>query len=112
MHQNESIKVKRKRAPMLHYSESLKRAVCQEYLLGQKSGKNILKEYGVRFNGAIRYWMRELNYDGTERKRVLCVMKKKSVQKSDSDKKKIQAEPDQSARIKELERQLQDSQLR
>ncbi len=42
MQQKEGIGTKRKRAPMLHYSESLKRAVCQEYIRGEKTQQAIL----------------------------------------------------------------------
>jgi hypothetical protein len=104
-------KPKKKRASAIRYSESLKRRVCQEFLKGEKGQRAILTEYGVRFHGAIPRWMNEFNLVSMRRKRIFSVMKNKDLHKSTPIVKETKKTTDQSERIKELERQLEDSQL-
>ena len=111
MKSKEKGKTKRKRALANHYSESLKRRVCQEFQKGEKSQKAILQEYGIRFHGAIPRWLNEFNLVSMRRKRVFSVMKDKELHKSGLNGEEKKESSDQSKRIKELEKQLEDSQL-
>jgi len=111
MKTKEKGKTKKKRASPIYYSETLKRRVCQEFQNGEKTQKAILQKYGVRFQGAIPYWLNEFNLVSMRRKRIFSVMKDKELHKSGTNSKKTKESSDQSKRIKELEKELEDSQL-
>ncbi len=113
MKEKETIKIIKRRSPQLHYSVSLKLQVCQEYMKGEMTNASILNKYGVRFRGAIGYWMAELKLGKPGRKPVIRGMTKKrqGVTPFIPVKTEIKDTTDQSLRVKELERQLEDSQL-
>ncbi len=113
MKEKEEIKIKKRRSARVRYPDTLKLQVCQEYMSGGKSQLAVLSKYGVRFRGAIGYWMAELKLGEPGRKPVISGMTKKRRQVTPLIvvKTEIKDTTDQSLRVKELERQLQNSQL-
>jgi transposase len=93
-----------------HFSVDFKRMVIGEYLSGNSSQQALQTKYGIGGNSAILSWMRKLGYcDKMEVSRstfegqtTILLAKKTDLQKQSG----LQQ------RIKELERQLQDAQLR
>ena len=94
------------------YPRAFKHSVIKEYLAGGIGCRALLRKYDIRTTGGIHRWMRELGYvDNKEKDRYLPSLKPLSL----SPKKENKAAPatsDLQQRIKELERQLEDEQLR
>jgi len=94
------------------YPLEFKHAVIKEYLAGGISHKALLRKYDIRINCGVVRWMRELGYiDNEEKDRYLPPLKPLSL----PPKKENKAAPvtsDLQQRIKELERRLEDEQLR
>lgn len=113
MKTKDEVKVKKTRSPMLRYSEKLKRQVCLEYLKGGRSARSILIQFGIKFNGAIPYWLNELKLGEPVIKPVIRGMTEKRNQPVAPGiiKVEIPVSATQTTRINELERQLEDSQL-
>jgi transposase len=100
-----------KRRPNLRYTEGFKRSVVEEYLRSNHSQKYLENKHGILKRGAIRVWIRQLGYhDITEKASyletpIVSLVTKKKVQPEES----LEA---LQRRIKELERKLEDEQLR
>ena len=94
------------------YSESFKRAVIGEYLASGVSKMSLLKKYGIRYKSAIQKWMKQYGYEDIHKK--TGSLPSTPIFSVPAKKKKISpsAESAQEARIKELERLLEDEQLR
>lgn len=95
-----------------HYTESFKRKVIEEYLARGCTKTSLLIKYGIRFTGAIQTWICQLGYQdihasGTHRFASLIPITVASKDAGIGN----QAQQLQT-RIKELERQLEDAQLR
>lgn len=94
------------------YSESFRRKVIEEYLQSGVSKMSLLKKYDIRSKSAIQKWMRQLGYVDIHQKKgslplintIALSAKKKQIPSP--------SESAQEARIKELERLLEDEQLR
>lgn len=94
------------------YAEVFKRQVIDEYLTTGSSQSFLLRKYDIRYKGAFQKWMKQLGYKDNEQKAGLLPTttpfplpaKEKTVPPS--------AVSAQEARIKELERLLEDEQLR
>lgn len=86
------------------YPEVFKRQVIDEYLTTGSSQSFLLRKYNIRYKGAFQQWMKQLGYKDNEQKVGLLPTttpfplpaKEKTTE----------------ARIKELERLLEDEQLR
>jgi transposase len=94
-----------------HYSESFKRKVCEEYLLTGHSKMSLLKKYNIRMKSGIHKWLGQLGYEDIHQKAGYLHISPSSLAK----KKTGSLAPTASAlekRIKELERLLEDEQLR
>jgi hypothetical protein len=93
-----------------HYEVAFKRQVIEEYLATGCSKMSLLAKYNITFKSAIQTWMRILGYSdiyqGIERPKFGNIIFT-SVSK-DKDKSRIELE----ARIRQLERQLEDEKLR
>ncbi|MDB5015055.1 MAG: Transposase [Daejeonella sp.] len=93
-----------------HYSESFKRKVCEEYLLTGHSKMSLLKKYDIRMKSGIQKWLRQLGYEDIHQKArylnlpLSSLAKKKTATSTSADLLE--------KRIKELERLLEDEQLR
>jgi transposase len=95
-----------------HYSEAFKRQVIEEHLTTGASQGSLLRKYGIRFKGAFQRWMKQYGYVDIHPKvgslpatTILPLSAKKNKIPPDS-------QATQEARIKELERLLEDEQLR
>jgi transposase-like protein len=94
------------------YSESFKRNVIEEHLNTGASQSSLLRKYDIRFKGAFQKWMQQLGYINIYQK--VGHLQSTTLLPLSAKKKKIStsAESGQEARIKELERLLEDEQLR
>lgn len=95
------------------YTESFKRGVIEEYLRTGTPKRDLLKKYNIRFHGAFSRWMRQLGYEDIYlRERTLrqsypsMAQKKSAIDPLWGDREALEA------RIRELERRLEDEQLR
>jgi transposase-like protein len=93
-----------------HYPLEFKHAVIKEYLSGSIGHNALLRKYDIRINGGIHRWMRQLGY-AEEKDRYLALLKP-LVLPPKKESKAAPATTDLQQRIKELERQLEDEQLR
>ena len=97
-----------------HYSEPFKRMVIQEYLNTGVSKMFLLRKYNIRMKSGIQRWMHQLGYENIRPKTgyltssitTVSLAAKKTNDKTPDPAHKLEA------RIKELERLLEDEQLR
>lgn len=96
-----------------HYPLEFKHAVIKEYLAGGIGHKALLRKYDIRINGGIVRWMRRLGYAEVPVKdgylpsaKPLSLSLKKTNKATSAD------ALSQEQRIKDLERLLEDEQLR
>ena len=93
------------------YSESFKRAVIEEYISGVSTKEHIYSKYGIRGKSSLPKWMQALGYVEPYRKGIKFepanqpALAKPSTSKPTST---LELE----AKIKLLERQLEDERLR
>ena len=93
------------------YSESFKRAVIEEYLSGGATKEHIYAKYGIRGKSSLTKWMQTLGYIEPNRKGVNFVsVNQPALAKQSTSKPTSTAELE--AKIKFLERQLEDERLR
>jgi transposase len=95
-----------------HYSESFKRMVIQEYLNTGVSKKFLLRKYDIKMKSGIQRWMRQLGYENIRPKTGYLPRINTTVSLASEKVKKGNSECKLEARIKELERLLEDEQLR
>jgi transposase len=96
-----------------HYPLEFKHAVIKEYLAGGISHRALLRKYDIRINAGIVRWMRQLGYVKDEEKdRYLPSSKPLSLPSKKANKTISPEVVSQEQRIKELERLLEDEQLR
>lgn len=95
-----------------HYSETFKRKVCEEYLLTGQSKVSLSKKYNIRMKSGIHKWLGQLGYENIHQKAGYL----NSPISSLTTKKTNSSVPETNAalekRVKELERLLEDEQLR
>ena len=95
------------------YSEEFKRLVIEEYLRSGNSKVSLLKKYDIKMKSGIQKWIRQLGYSdihqkaGYLEKPIIPPVAAKRIQKEASS-----SAPGLESRIKELERLLEDEQLR
>ena len=96
-----------------HYPEAFKRKVVEEYLGTGASKMSLLRKYDIRMKSGIQKWMRQLGYQDIHQKAGYLGSPKISVLAAKRTNSIPVREPAGSpeARIKELERQLEDEQL-
>lgn len=96
-----------------HYPEAFKKKVVEEYLITGVSKVSLLKKYDIRMRSGIQKWMKQLGYQDIHQKAGYLSSPKISILAASKTNSISVKEPDQSleARIKELERQLEDEQL-
>ena len=84
--------------------------MCEEYLLTGQSKMSLLKKYDIRMKSGIQKWLRQLGYEDIHQKAGYLDSSPSSLAKKKTD---ISASTDLlEKRIKELERLLEDEQLR
>jgi transposase-like protein len=84
------------------YSEEFKRFVCNDYLTGSMTKKQVELRYNLG-NGRLTYWLRERGYD-TIKSRIVSLPAMKSVTNNT-------IREDSQKSITELERELQEAKL-
>jgi transposase len=96
-----------------HYPLEFKHAVIKEYLAGGIGHKALLRKYDIRINSGIVRWMRQLGYEKVPAKdRYLPSATPLSLPSKKIKKEQPSDALSQEQRIKELERLLEDEQLR
>ncbi len=96
-----------------HYSREFKHRVIAEFLRGNVQISELQRTYGIKKHGAIRNWIRQLGYESVAQKSGSLVdIIPPLLKKSSKDSRKLSSNEQLEKRIKELERQLQDEQLR
>jgi transposase len=96
-----------------HYSELFKRKVIEEYLHSGQSKMSLLKKYDIKMKSGIQRWIQQLGYEDIHQKArylrpniTLTLATKKTFNSVPSSEQSLET------RVKELERQLEDEQLR
>lgn len=96
-----------------HYSLDFKHAVIKEYLAGGIGKKTLLRKHDIRIADGITRWMRQLGYAEVPVKDgYLPLTKPLSLPSKKVNKATTATSISQEQRIKELERLLEDEQLR
>jgi transposase len=96
-----------------HYSLDFKHAVIKEYLAGGIGHRALLRKYDIRINAGIVRWMRQLGYaEYPVKDRYLPAAKPLTLPSKKTNKAITPDILSQEQRIKELERLLEDEQLR
>jgi transposase len=96
-----------------HYPLEFKHAVIKEYLAGGIGHKALLRKYDIRINAGIVRWMRQLGYaEAPVKDRYLPSAKPLYLPAKKTNKEQSLDALSQEQRIKELERLLEDEQLR
>ena len=96
-----------------HYSELFKRKVIKEYLDSGQSKMSLLKKYDIRMKSGIQRWIRQLGYEDIHQKArylrpniISTLATKKAFNSVPASEQSLEQ------RVKELERKLEDEQLR
>jgi transposase-like protein len=99
------------RNPQKQYDEQFKRQVIEEYLRTGQSKASLRQKYDIRSQSAICLWMRDLGYTDPYQKPVNLVFSNQLILAKES---KSTPVPDLTleAKIKLLEKQLEDERLR
>ena len=93
------------------YSEAFKRSVVEDYLASGLPKERIQLKHGIRSKSAIHLWMKAFGYTNAAEKTVnLDLLNQISLAKKPVSKPSCTSELE--AKIKLLERQLEDEQLR
>jgi transposase len=96
-----------------HYSREFKRSVIEEYLGGGVTKSLLQKKHSIKVHGGILRWMRQLGYLENEQKsRYLPSLIPISLPSKKVNKPDPSSNEAQERRIKDLERSLEDEQLR
>jgi len=95
------------------YPLGFKHSVIKEYLAGGIGYRALLRKYNIRSKGSIVNWMRQLGYSEVAVKdRYLPAVKPLQLASAKTNKATIPPGESQEQRIKDLERLLEDEQLR
>lgn len=95
------------------YPVAFKHSVIKEYLAGGIGYRALLRKYNIRSNGSIVNWMRQLGYsEDAVKDRYLPAIKPLLLASTKTNKATISSGESQEQRIQELERLLEDEQLR
>lgn len=96
-----------------HYPLSFKHLVIKEYLAGGIGQNALLRKYDIRINSGIVRWMRQLGYvQAAEKDGYLPPLKPLSLPSKKVNKTASPSTESQEQRIRDLERLLEDEQLR
>jgi transposase len=110
----EGKEIKEKRRSPQYFDEAFKRKVCDEYIRTGVAKTDLLSKYNIRYRSAIQSWLKELGYVDIYQKvpylsiatPLLLPLKKPNNDQPSG------ALSQEQQRIKELERLLEDEQLR
>ncbi len=107
-------KVKKEHFAAAIFNEPFKRKVCDEYLRTGVSKASLLAKYNIKYRSAIQAWLKELGYVDIYRKVAYLDIKNQLTLTTPKQSKKAAplTDPELEKRVKELERLLEDEQLR
>lgn len=98
---------------MQAYSETFKRQMCEEYLRTGVKKTELLRKYHIGFRSAVQTWMKQLGYEDIYRKALKSSTLTAPILSAEYTSNQAPPEPeDLEKRVKELERLLQEEQLR
>jgi len=106
-------KTKKERLPAQIFNAAFKRKVCDEYLRTGVAKTSLLAKYNIKYRSAIQTWLKQLGYVDIYQKVAYLDIKNQFTLATKKSNKRISAS-DQTleSRVKELERLLEDEQLR
>ncbi|WP_295649981.1 hypothetical protein [uncultured Mucilaginibacter sp.] len=106
-------KTKPGRLPAQIFNEAFKRKVCDEYLRTGVAKTSLLAKYNIKYRSAIQTWLKQLGYVDIYQKVAYLDIKNQFTLATKKTTKRI-SPSDQTleSRVKELERLLEDEQLR
>ena len=102
-------KIETFRTGKIHFSDGAKRQIIEEYLRSECTKMDIERRHGIKKHGAILSWMKLFGYSESE-KGILALSKEPKVAKKNTPKDSKTQELE--AKIKLLEKQLEDERLR
>ena len=107
-------KTKKERLPAQIFNEPFKRKVCDEYLRTGVPKTSLLDKYNIKYRSAILTWLKQLGYvDIYQKVPYLDIKNQLTLATPKQSKKAASAtDPALEKRVKELERLLEDEQLR
>jgi transposase len=101
--------VKQQGAGVRYFSEAFKRQVCEEYVRGTATKMDIQRKYNIKFKSALITWLRNFGFEEKPKLRTIQL---------DNTPQQLMAVPPKETqeqlarRVKELEKQLEEAQLR
>lgn len=106
-------KTRKERSSAQIFNEAFKRKVCDEYLRTGVAKTSLLAKYNIKYRSAIQTWLKQLGYVDIYQKVAYLDIKNQFTLATKKSNKRISAS-DQTLenRVKELERLLEDEQLR
>lgn len=108
-------KTNRTKLPNKNFSESFKRGVVEDYLKSGLKKQQILRKYGIKFQGAIQEWMKIYGYEDPNKKvSYIEVLNQAELKNKFSNIEQIKSLNPEEQRdyIKQLEFKLEDEKLR
>jgi transposase len=105
-------KTKKERLPAQIFNEAFKRKVCDEYLRTGVPKTSLLAKYNIKYRSAIQTWLKQLGYVDIYQKVSYLDIKNQIALATKKSTKRISSDQTLENRIKELERLLEDEQLR
>ena len=101
-----------KRVKPAKFSDAFKKEVVEEYLKSGRQKTVIEKKYGIRSHGSIGKWLAILGYEDPNKKEVNLELTNYSTLAKRLPQTKSSSNAELEAKIRLLERQLEDEQLR
>ena len=106
-------KPQKKRLSAQIYNEAFKRKVCDEYLRTGVTKTSLLAKYNIKYRSAVQSWLKQLGYvDIYEKVGYLDIKNQFTLANKESNNTTSPSNLTPEDRIKELERLLEDEQLR
>jgi hypothetical protein len=106
-------KTKKERLPAQIFNEAFKRKVCDEYLRTGVPKTSLLAKYNIKYRSAIQTWLKQLGYvDIYQKVSYLDIKNQIALATKKSTKRISSSDQTLENRVKELERLLEDEQLR
>lgn len=106
-------KTRKERSAAQIFNESFKRKVCDEYLRTGVPKTHLLAKYNIKYRSAIQTWLKQLNYvDIYQKVPYLDIKTQFDLASKKTNKRTPSSDQSLEQRVKELERLLEDEQLR
>jgi len=106
-------RAKKERLSAQIFNEAFKRKVCDEYLRTGVAKTSLLAKYNIKYRSAIQTWLKQLGYvDIYQKVAYLDIKNQFALATKKSNKRISPSDQTLESRVKELERLLEDEQLR